>query len=110
MERERPAALWICLVVLAAISLAQLLYGVQYGRADTLVAVVLNAVFLTGLWLGHRWAYVMTLVLAWAGILATPILYPGHTLTVLFCNGLVIVLLLMATRFFFPGRSRNDNV
>jgi hypothetical protein len=110
MERERPAALWFCLVVLAAISLVQLLYGVQYGRADTLVTVVLNAVFLTGLWFGHRWAYVMTLVLAWAGILATPIIDPRHTLMVLFCNGLVIVPLLMAARFFFPGRPGSDHI
>ncbi len=112
MERRIPPALWIGVAALGVMTLMHLLIGVQRGSNTLLVSAILDAVLLAGLLLGYKWAYVIVLVLG-AGLLVLPFTTlgknPGQALLILFLNGLVIVPVLMATRFFFPGRSGNDH-
>lgn len=67
MERKVPSVLWIGLAALGAMTLIQLSLGLRSGSEVLLLAVVGNIVVGAGLVLGHKWAYVVTLVLAVAG-------------------------------------------
>jgi hypothetical protein len=84
---------------------------VQRGSSVLLVSAILDAVLLAGLLLGYKWAYVVVLVLG-AGLLVLPFTTMGRSpeqmLLTLFLNGLVLVPVLMATRFFFPARPDSD--
>jgi hypothetical protein len=107
MERKIPPALWVSMGALGAISLVQLRAGVRSGSAVLLVAVALNVALLAGLWLGHKWAYVGTLILALSGLVVALGMSTVQALSVLLGNGLVVVPMVVATRFFFPGRPEN---
>ncbi len=111
MERKIPPVLWIGIAALAVMTLMHLLIGVQRGSSVLLVSAILDAVLLAGLLLGYKWAYVVVLVLG-AGLLVLPFTTMGRNpeqmLLTLFLNGLVIVPVLIATRFFFPGRPGSD--
>ena len=102
MVRKLPGALWISIASLGVITLIQLIIGVQKGSGIVLVAVVLNVALMAGLLLGHKWAYVAALVFAIVGLIVVLGKNAGHAMGVLIGNGLVIVPLVMSTRFFFP--------
>jgi hypothetical protein len=105
VERKVPPALWISIAALGAMTLIQLLIGVQKGSGVLLVSVILNAVFLAGLLQGQKWAYVGMLVLGIGGPVAMLGRNAGQALIILLINGLVIVPMILSTRFFFPSRS-----
>jgi len=103
MERKIPSTLWIGVAALGAMMLIQLLVGVQKGSDFLFVAAILDAVFLAGLLLGRKWAYIGMLVFAVGGPLALLGRDPGQAITALLLNGLVVVPVILSTRFFFPG-------
>ena len=107
MEKKRPGALWISIGTLGAITLIQLFIGVQKGSGVLLVAVVLNVALGAGLLLGHKWAYVAALVLGIGSLIVALGKNAEQAIGVLIGNGLVIVPMVMSTRFFFSGQSRN---
>jgi hypothetical protein len=113
MERRIPSVLWIGIAALGVMTLMQLLLGGQRSSNVLLVSAILDAVLLAGLLLGHKWAYVAVLILG-AGALVLPFTTlgrnPGQALLTLLLNALVIVPVLMATRFFFPARPDSDHV
>ncbi len=107
MERKIPSALWISIAALGVMTLIQLLVGVQRGSEALLVGAILDAVFLAGLLLGHKWAYVGTLVFAIGGPLAVMGRNPQQATLALLLNCLVVVPMVLSTRFFFPGPPEN---
>lgn len=104
MERKIRPALWISIAALGIMSLIQLVIGVQRGSEVLFVAVVLNLVLLAGLLYGRKWAYVATLVFAVSGLVVALGRNAEQAMAVLVGNGLVIVPMIISTRFFFPGR------
>jgi hypothetical protein len=104
MERKIPSALWISIAALGAMTLIQLIIGVQRGSNALLVTVILNVVVLAGLLLGHKWAYVVVLVLGVGGPIALLSRDARYAMTILLVDGLVTVPMILSTRFFFPGR------
>lgn len=64
MQSNRPGALWVGLIVLALVIVLNVLIGLGSGSAVLLVSGALNAALWWGLFSGHRWAYVVTLVFA----------------------------------------------
>ncbi len=113
MERKVPPVLWIGIAALGVMTLMQLLTGVQRSSNVLLVSAILDGVLLAGLLLGYKWAYVAALVLG-AAVLVLLVTTlgrdPWQALLMLFLNGLVLVPVLMATRFFFPARPGNGHV
>lgn len=107
MERKLPPVLWIGIAALGAMALMQLLVGEQKGSDVLFLAVIGDVALLAGLLLGYKWAYMATLVLGIGGPVVVVGRNAGQTLTVtvLLVNGLVIVLVVISTRFFFPGRT-----
>ncbi len=103
MEKpEKPASLWFCVAMLGVMTLIQLMLGVRRGSEVLLVAVVLNTAILTGLILGHKWAYVVLLVFSVLGPLLMLFVHFWRGVAALFMNSLVVIPLLLATRYFFP--------
>jgi hypothetical protein len=88
-------------------ALMQLLIGLQKGSGALLVAVVLNIALLAGLLLRRKWAYVATLIFAMAGVIVALGRSEGTAIGVFIGNGLVVVPMIMSTRFFFPRQSEN---
>jgi hypothetical protein len=107
MERKIPSTLWIGVAALGARMLIQLLVGVQGGEDFLFVAAILDAVFLAGLLLGRKWAYIGTLVFAVGGPLALLGRNPAQAITALLLNSLVVVPVILSTRFFFPASRDN---
>ena len=103
MERKIPSTLWIGVAALGAMMLIQLLVGVQRGEDSLFVAAILDAMFLAGLLLGRKWAYLGMLVCAVGGPLVLFGRNPEQAITALFLNSLVVVPVVLSTRFFFPG-------
>jgi hypothetical protein len=68
-----------------------------------LIAVVLNLAILWGLYHGHRWAFVVTLVLGLLGVVVTLARNPALGLCVLIGNGLVLVPMLLAKDYFWAS-------
>jgi hypothetical protein len=106
MAKKVPGALWVSIAVLGAITVIQMLIGVQKGSGVLLVAVLLNVALLAGLFLGQRWAYVATLILAIAGLGVALGKGPASAIGVLVGNGLVVVPMVLSTRFFFPAKEK----
>ena len=101
MRRELPRVLWVSLIALGLFSLLQLLIGIMQPNAAMLISVVLNLAILWGLYRGHRWAFVVTLVLGLLGIVVTLARNPVLGLGVLIGNGLVLVPMLLAKHYFW---------
>lgn len=107
MKRTIPGALWISISTLGAISAIQLLIGVQNGSGVLLLTVVVNVALVAGLLLGHKWAYVATLVLSIGGVIVALGKNSEQVVGVLIGNGLVIVPMIVSTRFFFHEKPKS---
>jgi len=83
-------------------ALAAALVGVAQGPPRLFVAAALNGALAWGLARGSRLAYILALVFALLGIGVALGRAQGAALAVLVGNGIVIVPMVISTRFFFP--------
>jgi hypothetical protein len=107
MDRRPPRTLWAALIILGAISAVQLLIGLTRGQTGLLIAVVLNVMLIIGMRAGRPWAYLLTLlvcVINMAAALYGQLHRPTELAVVLAFNGLVVVLVFLATDYFL-GKS-----
>lgn len=108
MRTPVPGPLWLAIATMAVVSLLTLLSLFRGAILVPLVTVVCNLALLFGLWQGHKWAYVVTIVFSVLGALFAFGKGPMHGLLVLIGNGLVLVPVLLCTRYFFPGSERGE--
>jgi hypothetical protein len=101
MRRVIPGVLWVSLIALGLFSFLQLLIGIIQPNVAMLISVVFNVLILVGLYRGHRWAFVVTLVLGLLGIVVTLARSPALGLGVLIGDGLVLVPMLLAKDYFW---------
>jgi len=101
MRRVIPSVLWVSLIALGLFSFLQLLIGIIQPNVAMLISVVLNLVILWGLYHGHRWAFVVALVLGLLGIVVMLARNPALGLGALIGNGLVLVPMLLAKDYFW---------
>lgn len=100
-ERQIPGTLWIALISLSAMVLLKVLFAFKVGPV-ILIDAALSGALLVGLYLGHKWAYVLTIVFVAFGTVSGLSKSVGHGLTILIVDCLVLVPVLMCTEFFFP--------
>ncbi len=100
--------MWISIVTLGIISLVQLLVVVRTGSSLLLLGVVANVVLLIGLMLGHKWAYILTLVVSLLGVGGAFTRSMGQGVVVLIGNGLVVIPMIVSTSFFFGAARETD--
>ena len=97
-----PGVLWIAIFTLGIITILTLFSGLARGSVAVLLAAVCNLGLLLGLVLGHKWAYVLTIVFAVAGVAVAFGKSAAQGLVVLIGNAVVVVPVLLSTRYFFP--------
>ena len=105
-KRTPPAAMWFACGALAMISLVQLFEG--RGRYAT-IGVILQAVVLFGLLWGHKWAYVLMMIFTATGIATAFSKNASHGITVLVCDAVVFIPVLLSTSYFFPEQKPTDS-
>lgn len=96
-----PPVLWITLVSLALMVFGKVMFVFKVGPI-ILIDAALSAVLLVGLYLGHRWAYILTIVFVAFGTVSGLSESVTNGLTILALDCLVLVPVLMCTEFFFP--------
>ena len=103
-NRSVPTVLWIGLVSLAVMVVLQLAMGLM-GRESLLLAAVLGGILLVGLYHGHRWAYVVTVIIVFAKLLVGS--SGTNPLVTLLIDCLVLVPVLMSSKYFWTRTSRD---
>jgi len=108
---QPPRILWVALLGLVAICFLQFLIALSSRRADLLFGIFCSLVLCVGLFYGHRWAFVLTLLFG----VGTPIVCAftqglGPALGLAVINAVVYVPVLLARDYFWaargPGESR----
>lgn len=102
-----PGILWIALISLGLMVLGKLLFVFKAGPV-ILVDAGISAVLLVGLYLRHKWAYVLTIVVVAFGTIVAFSKGPEQGLTVAVLDCLVLVPVVLCTNHFF-GKSPADS-
>jgi hypothetical protein len=100
-EKEIPGPLWIALISLSVMVVLKVLFVFKVGPA-ILIDAAWSGALLVGLYLGHKWAYVLTIVFVAIGTVSGLSKSIGNGLTILALDCLVLVPVLMCTEYFFP--------
>lgn len=100
-EKEIPGPLWIALISLSVMVVLKVLFAFKVGPA-ILIDAAWSGALLVGLYLGHKWAYVLTIVFVAIGTISSLSKGIGNGLTILLLDCLVLVPVLICTEYFFP--------
>lgn len=105
--RNLPRVLWIALVSLALIILIQVSIVITRDEPAKLRGPAISLAMLVGLYLGHRWAYVLA-VIGCIGMPITVAMEKGYALalTTLTLNCLLILLPVLMSHDYFWRRGR----
>jgi hypothetical protein len=104
-KRRIPGVLWIGLVSLGIMVLLKLVAVVSVGPR-ILIDAGLSAALLVGLYFGHKWAYILTIVLVVLGTVFALSKGAGYGLLVLALDCLVLVPVVLCTDYFFFKKDR----
>ena len=102
MARQAPPLLWVSIVAVGLISAILLGVGMRHGSVQSLSSAALNVVLMWGLARGHKWAYAVVLAFGLLGIAVASRHSAALAVAVAVGNGLVLVPMLLSTRYFFP--------
>jgi uncharacterized membrane protein len=105
-RRELPSLLWVALISLGVMVVLKIAFAVVASPL-LLIDAALSAGLLVGIYLGHRWAYVLTIVFCILGTALGFSAGPVQGLLTLVLDCLVLVPVLLCTRYFFQ-RSANQ--
>jgi hypothetical protein len=100
-EKKIPGPLWIALISGSVMVVLKVLFVFKVGPA-ILIDAGLTGALLVGLYLGHKWAYVLTIVFVAIGTVSGLSKGIGSGLTILVLDCLVLVPVVMCTEYFFP--------
>jgi len=103
-----PGILFVAIIALAIITVLGFFAAIARGSVSGFVAVGCNLALILGLLLGHRWAYVLVILFAGAGVVVA--FSKGFTpgLLVLLGNGLVVVPMVLSTGYFFSPNATDE--
>jgi hypothetical protein len=106
MKRKIPGLLWISIVALILYALLTLVAVNKSERPLLLiVSAVSNVIILIGLVLGHKWAYILTILISVVGIGVVFRKSFSSGVITLILNGLVIIPMILCTQYFFPNKN-----
>jgi hypothetical protein len=101
MEKKIPGPLWIALISLSVMVVLKVLFAFMVGPA-ILIDATWSGALLVGLYFGHKWAYILTIVFVAIGTVSGLSKGIGSGLTILVLDCLVLVPVLVCTEYFFP--------
>jgi hypothetical protein len=100
-EKKIPGPLWIALISLSVMVVLKVLFAFMVGPA-ILIDAAWSGALLVGLYLGHKWAYILTIVFVAIGTVSGLSKGIGNGLIILVLDCLVLVPVLICTEYFFP--------
>lgn len=109
MRQKMPGVLWVSIATLVVFAVMQLFIGAANKSHVVLLAAVLNIILAVGMMLARPWAYFATLCFAVIGLFAAVVTSPEQTAAVFVFNVLVIVPMLIATKYFFPEEEEKED-
>lgn len=74
-----------------------------------LIDAAITAITLAGLYLGHKWAYIATIIFVLFGTLLGFAKNPTYGLEIFCFDSLVLVPVLFCTKYFFPNCLRSPS-
>ena len=101
MKRRIPGPLWIAIVSLGLMVIGKIIAAFVVTPL-VLIDAGLSALLLLGIILGHRWAYIVTIVFVAYGTIVSFFNSIQAGLIVLVLDCLVLVPVLVCTRYYFP--------
>jgi len=108
-DRRIPDVLWVALITLAIIVLAQFAMSLRLG-VGTFVGAAIGALLLWGLYRGYRWAYVLVVVIVPLKLIViTAMGAGGHALLTFALDCLVLVPVIMSTPYFWPKETTSGS-
>lgn len=106
-QHSVPSILWIAIVAMGIFSIIHLM--VSFSNSNHLFAFMVNVVLVLGLFYLKKWAYILTIISS----LIAPVLLlfqtTGFALIILLLNSIVIIPLLLSTKYFFPNSNLETN-
>jgi len=99
-RRNMPSVMGVALLSLGLMVLGKVLVAYRAGPM-LLIDAALSATLLVGLYLGHKWAYVLTIVFTAIGTIAALAKGIDNGLVVLVGDCLVLVPVILSTDYFF---------
>jgi len=99
-KKSIPTILWVAIISMGAFACLHLI--ISFSKPIQLIAFIVNVVLLVGLYLGKKWAFVVTIIVSLASPLALISQDVGISFVVLILNSLVLIPILLTTRYFFP--------
>ena len=104
MKKRIPNPLWVSIVALGLITLLHVVMAFKTGSVALFVSVAIEVALIVGLVLGHKWAYIVILVFAGLGVAVSIAQDIRQGLAVLVANAVVVLPMVLCTKFFFPKR------
>jgi len=100
IEKSIPTVLWVAIISMVFFACLHLV--VSFSKPIQLIAFFANFALLIGLYLGKKWAYVVTIIASLIAPVALISQDTGLSFVLLVINSLVLIPVLLATRYFFP--------
>ena len=105
MNRPIPGPMWLAIISLSLMIMGKLLAVFKVGPL-ILIDAALSAILLWGLIKRQKWAYFLTVVFVVFGTVMTLRKGAASGLAVFFLDGLVLVPVLICTKWFFPENTK----
>jgi hypothetical protein len=106
-QQQVPGILWVALIVLAIAALGKLASLPRYGPL-VFVDIAICVALMIGIYYGHRWAFVLTVVVVPAKLLFSMMTGSLRAAVVVFLiDCLVMVPVLMSKNYFWGRRCLN---
>jgi hypothetical protein len=102
MQKTIPGPMWIAILSLGIIIAIQLLIAVFTLNFKLLMGLCISGALLYGLFRGHKWAYVLTMVSVLFGTMSSLRHGVSTAMGVFLLDCLVLIPTLVCTKWFFP--------
>ncbi|MBN1348557.1 hypothetical protein JXJ21_04045 [candidate division KSB1 bacterium] len=99
-SKKIPAVLWIAIIGMCVFACLHLI--VSFSKPVQIIAFIVNSILLIGIYMGKKWAYVVTIIAALFAPLVLLSQDSELSLVILTLNLIVLIPLLLSTRYFFP--------
>jgi hypothetical protein len=103
-ELPVPNVLWIAIISLAVFGISHFIIG--FTKPLQFLALGVNLILIFGLLGGFKWAYVLSIITSLLGPFLLLFNNFINFYVVLLLNSMVLIPVLISTRYFFPKASR----
>jgi len=101
IKKSIPVALWIAIIGMGIFAVVHLISS--FSQPMQLIAFLTNLILLIGLYNGKKWAYIFTIIASIFIPLIVLLIDTGTAFFILILNSVVLIPLILSTKYFFPA-------